>query len=88
MAEDIYKEVIDGPANASFRHHGEKYVLDSQQRYEDEGGSHCFHVGGGLSAMGVLELGNQNPDDVQEKEKVHLSRKKISSFDIANVFNY
>lgn len=78
MAEDIYKEVIDGPAGTSLRPRGEKDELNSQQRYEDEGGSHCFHVGGGLSAVGFLQLGDQNPDNVQEKEEVHLGRVWVS----------
>lgn len=71
VAEDMYKEIIDDSADTSLRPPGEKDELDSQQRYEDEGGSYCLHVGGGLSTVGVLQLGDQNPDDVQEKEKVH-----------------
>lgn len=77
MGEDIYKEIIDGPADASLWPPGEKDELDSQQRDEDEGGSHCLHVGCGLSAVGLFQLGDQDPDDVQEKEKVHLDRLTV-----------
>lgn len=78
MAEDIYKEIIDCPANASLWPPWEKDVLDSQQRDEDEGGSHCLHVGCGLSTVGLFQLGDQDSDDVQEKEKVHLDRLMVS----------
>lgn len=71
VAEDIYKEVIDGPADAPLRPPGEKDELDSQQRDEDEGGSHRLHVGCGLSAVGVFQLGDQDPDDVQEEKEIH-----------------
>lgn len=64
----MHEEFIDGAADASFRHTGDEDVLDSQQRDEDEGGSDSFHVGSGLSAVGFLQLCNQNPHDVQEEE--------------------
>lgn len=67
VGEDVYEEIIDGPADASLRPPGEKDELDSQQRDEDEGGSHRLHVGRGLSAVGLLQLGDENPDDVQEE---------------------
>lgn len=51
MAEDVYKEVIDGPADASPRPPGQQDVLGSQQRDQDDGGSHRLHVGRGLSAV-------------------------------------
>lgn len=72
MGEDVYEEIVDGPADASLWPPGEDDELDSQQRHEDEGGSHCFHVGCGLGTVGLFQLGDQNPDDVQEKEEVHL----------------
>lgn len=54
VAEDIYKEIIDGPADASLWPPGKKDELNSQQRDEDEGGSHCLHVGRGLSTVGAF----------------------------------
>lgn len=77
MAEDIYKEFIDGTVDASLWHPGVQNVLDSQQRDEDEGGSDRLHVGCGLSAVGLLQLGDQNSDDVEEEQKVHLDRSKV-----------
>lgn len=68
----MYKEVIDGTADVSLWHMGEEDVLGSQQRDEDEGGPHCLHVGCGLSTVGDLQLGDQDPDDVHEKKEVHL----------------
>lgn len=72
VAKDVNKEIIDGPADASVWSPGENDELDSQQRDEDEGGSHCLHVGRALGAVGFFQLGDQDPDDVQEEEKVHL----------------
>lgn len=77
MCEDVHTEFIDGLADASLGNQGDKDELDSQQGDEDEGGSDCFHVGHGLSAVGLLKLGDQNSDDVEEKEKVHLDRSKF-----------
>lgn len=51
---------------------GHEDVLDSQQRDQDERGSHRLHVGGRLSAVRLPQLGNEDSDDVQEKEKVYL----------------
>lgn len=58
MAEDIYKEIKNGPADESLWPPGEKDELDSQQRNQDEGGSHRLHVGCGLSAVGLFQLGD------------------------------
>lgn len=69
----MYKEVIDGMADpVSLWQMEEEYVLGSQQRDEDEGGPHCLHVGCGLSTVGDLQLGDQDPDDVNEKKEVYL----------------
>lgn len=73
----MYKEVIDGTADASLRPLGKKDELDSQQRDQDEGGSHRLHVGCALGAVGVFQLGDQDPDDIQEKEEVHLCRRMV-----------
>lgn len=78
VAEDVIKEIIDGPADASVWPPGEYDVLDSQQRDEDEGGSHRLHVGRALGAVGFFQLGDQDPDDVQEEEKVHLGEVKVT----------
>ena len=74
MTQQIYKEIKDGTADVSLWPTGEKDVLDPQQRDEDERGSHCLHVGCGLSAVGLPQLGDQHSDDVQEKEEVNLDR--------------
>lgn len=76
MDKDVHTKFIDDLADASIRPPGEKDKLDSQQRDEDESGSNCFHVGYGLSTMGFLQFGDQNSEDVKEKEKVHLDRLK------------
>lgn len=74
MSEDVKKELIDSVANASIRRPRYEDILDSQQRDEDERGSNCFHVGRGLSTVCLFQFGYQNPDNIQEKEKVHLDR--------------
>lgn len=50
----------------------QQHELDPQQRNEDEGGSDSAHVQAGLSLVGHPQLGDQNPDDVQQKEQVDL----------------
>lgn len=77
MDKDVHTEFIDASADVSLGPPGEKDVLDSQQRDEDEGGSDCFHVGYGLGAVGLLQFGDQHSDDVEEKEKVHLDGLKF-----------
>lgn len=77
MDKDVHKEFIDAVADVSLWLQGEKDELGSQQWDEDEGGSDCFHVGHGLSAVGLPQLGDQNSDDVEEKEEVHLDRWKF-----------
>lgn len=72
VAEDVYEEVIDGAADSSLWPPGKKDELDTQQGDEDQGGSHRLHVGRGLGAVGLLQLGDQDADDVQEEEEVHL----------------
>lgn len=72
VAEDVHEELIDGADDASLRPTGDKDVVDSQQGDEDEGGSHCLHVGRGLGAVGLLQLSDQDADNVQEEEEVHL----------------
>lgn len=72
VAENVNNKVIDGAVAAFLWSPGEQDELGSQQRDEDECGSHGLHVGGGLSTVGVFQLGDQHPHDVQEKEEVDL----------------
>lgn len=51
---------------------GEQDELDPQQRDEDQGGPHGPHVEAGLGLVGDPQLGDQNPDDVQQEEQIHL----------------
>lgn len=74
MGKDVYSEFKDGPADAFVWPPGEKDELDSQQWDKDERSSHCLQVGCGLRAVGLFQLGDEDPEDVQEKEKVHLDR--------------
>lgn len=75
----MYKEILDGAADAAFRTPEQDDILDTQQRDEDEGGSHCLHVGSGLGAVCLLQLRDQNTDDVQEEEEVHLCKERIKN---------
>lgn len=50
----------------------QQHKLDPQQRDEDEGGSDGTHVQTGLRLVGHPQLGDQNPDNIQQKEKVDL----------------
>lgn len=54
---------------------GEQDKLDAEQRDEDEGGSHGPHVEAGFGLVRHPQLGDKNPDDVQQEEKIHLETK-------------
>ena len=55
---------------------GEQDKLDAEQWDEDEGGPHGPHVEAGLGLVRHPQLGDENPDDVQQEEEVHLGGKK------------
>lgn len=57
---------------------GEQDKLDAEQRNEDEGGSHGPHVQAGLGLVRHPQLGDENPDDVQQEEEIHLESKRNS----------
>lgn len=67
--------------------------LDPQQRNEDEGGSDGPHVQTGLGLVGHPQFGDQNPNDVEQKEEIYLiarirqTKKNSSQFgpDNANI---
>lgn len=77
VGEDVYKEIVDGVADAPLGAPEQNDVLDTQQRDEDEGGSHRLHVGRALGAVGLLQLRDQDADDVQEEEEVHLCKTSV-----------
>lgn len=71
----------------------QQHELDPQQRDEDEGGSDGPHVQTGLGLVGHPQFGDQNPDDVEQKEEIYLivrirhTKKNSSEFgpDNANI---
>lgn len=72
VAKNVTNKVIDGAVAAFLRSPGKQDELGSQQRDEDERGSHCLHVGVGLGTVGLFQLGDEDPHDVEEEEEVHL----------------
>lgn len=56
---------------------GEQDILDTEERDEDEGGPYSSHVEAGLCLVRHSQLGNENPDNVQQEKKVHLESKRI-----------
>lgn len=46
--------------------------LNPQQRDEDQGGSDGPHVQTGLGLVGHPQFGDQNPNDVEQKEEIYL----------------
>lgn len=51
---------------------GQQDKLDAEQRDEDEDGPHSPHVQAGLGLVRHPQLGDEDPDDVQQEEEVHL----------------
>lgn len=68
----VHNVVVYFRGDASFGFVGQQDELDPQQRNQDERGSDRLHVQTGLGLVRHLQLGDQNPDDVQQKEQVHL----------------
>lgn len=50
----------------------EQHILDAEQRDEDERRPHGPHVEAGLGLVRHLQLGDEDPDDVEQEEEVHL----------------
>lgn len=65
-------KVVDGAVAAFLWSPGNQDELGSQQRGEDDRGSHCLHVGVGLGEVGLFQLGDEDPYDVEQEEDVHL----------------
>lgn len=55
---------------------GEQDELDAQQGDEDEGGPHGPHVEAGLGLVRHPQLGDEDADDVQQEEEIHLEPKR------------
>ncbi|TNN49327.1 hypothetical protein EYF80_040502 [Liparis tanakae] len=55
---------------------GEQHKLDAQQGDEDEGGPHGPHVEAGLGLVRHPQLGDEDADDVQQEEEIHLEPKR------------
>lgn len=72
VARNVPDKVVDNAVAAFIWSPGQQDELGSQQRDEDERGSHCLHVGVGFSTVGLFQLGDEDPHDVEEKEEVHL----------------
>lgn len=78
MHEDVHHIVVNLLGDAALGAPREQHKLDAKERDEDQGGSHCFHVQVGLGLVRVLQLGDENTDDIQQEEKVHLWEKKMT----------
>lgn len=77
MHEDLHDVQVDLKHPVVLRLVGEQDELDSQQRDEDEGGSNSPHVEAGLGVVRHPQLGDENPDDVEQEEEIHLESKNI-----------
>lgn len=72
MHEDFHDVQVDLRDPVILRLVGEQDKLDAEQRDEDEGGPHSPHVEAGLGLVRHPQLGDENPNDVQQEEKIHL----------------
>lgn len=75
MHEDVHDVQVDLIDPVITGLVGEQDILDAEQRDEDEGGPHGPHVEAGLGLVRDPQLGDENPDDVQQEEKIHLETK-------------
>lgn len=51
---------------------GNQDKLNSQERHQDEGGSHGLHVQAGFCLVSHLQLGDEYPHDVQQEKQIDL----------------
>ena len=72
MNEDLRDVVVDLGGDPSRGLVGQQQNLDAQEGDEDQGGPHRLHVQSELSLVGHLQLGDENPHDVEQEEEVHL----------------
>lgn len=72
MHEYAHDVVIYFRWDSSFWLVGNQDVLNSQERHQDEGGSHGFHVQAGFCLMSHLQLGDEHPHDVQQEKQIDL----------------
>lgn len=77
--EDVHdvQEDLGGPV--LLRLVGQQDKLDAQKRDEDEGGSHSPHVQAGLGLVRHPQLSDEDPNDVQQEEEVHLEANRAGS---------
>lgn len=76
MCEDVHGELVDGPGFMSLWSPRNQDELGSQQRYQDESGSHHLHIGIRLCTVGHLKLGDQHTHYIEQEEQVHLERER------------
>lgn len=67
MDDDIHKEIVDSPADAALWLRRQEDELHTQKGDEDQGSPDRLHVGRWLGTVGLLQFGDENSDDVQEK---------------------
>lgn len=75
--EDLHDVQVDLRHPVVLRLVGEQDELDAQQRDEDEGGSHGPHVEAGLGVVRHPQFGDEDPDDVEQEEEIHLELKNM-----------
>lgn len=72
MHEHAHDVVIYFRGDSSFWLVGNQDILNSQERHQDEGGSHSFHVQAGFCLMSHLQLSDEHPHDVQQEKQIDL----------------
>lgn len=78
MHEDFHDIQVDLKDPVVLGLVGQQDKLDAEQRDEDERGSHGPHVQAGLGLVRHPQLGDENPDDVQQEEKIHLELDTVT----------
>lgn len=73
MHQDVHDVVIDLGVAVGFIREQDK--LDAEERDENESGSHSPHVEAGLGLVRHSQLGDENPNDVQQEKQVNLEAK-------------
>lgn len=72
MHEYVHDVVIYFRGDLSVWLVGKQNELNSQERHQDEGGSHGFHVQAGFCLMSHFQLGDEHPHDVEQEKQIDL----------------
>lgn len=72
MYKNVHYIVVNLFGNMALWTPRKQYKFNAKEWHQNEGGSDSFHVEIGFRLVGDLQLGDQNPNNVQQEKEIHL----------------